>query len=96
MFVSLRIHPMCPLSCAFIKKHGIVFTCSYPLPVSFSCVYFVNFPLCEPGKFVKGGYQLELSTLVNSVAISKLFKVAVTENVHKEAAFFHSLLLFLW
>ena len=68
-----------------------MFTCSYPLPVSFSCVYFINFPLSEPWKFVKGGYQLELSTLVNSAAISKHFKVAVRESVHKEAAFLHAL-----
>ena len=34
---------------------------------------------------------MELSTLVNSVAISKHLKVAVRENVHKEAAFLHAL-----
>ena len=44
MFVSLRIHPMCKLPCAFLNKHGIVFTCSHALPVSFSCVYVI-FPL---------------------------------------------------
>ena len=73
-----------------------MFSCSYPLPVSFSQVYFTYFPLCEPWKFVKGGYQLELSTLVNIVAISKNFKVAVRENVHKVTAFLHSLLLYPW
>ena len=45
MFVSLRIHPVCKLSCAFLKKHIIVFTCSYPLPVSFPCVSLSFFPL---------------------------------------------------
>ena len=79
---------------AFLKKHGIVFTCSYPLLFSFSCVY--SFPLCEPWQSVKGGYQLELSTLVNSVTISKHFKVTVRENVQDEDTFLHPLLLLLW
>ena len=92
MFVSLRSHHMCKLSCVFLKEHGIVFTCSYPLSVSFPYVYFI-FPLCEPWQFVKGGYLLELSTFVNSVFISKHFKVALRENVHKAEAFLHSLLL---
>ena len=54
------------------------------------------FSLCEPWQFVKGLYQLELSTPANSVSISKNFKVAVRENVHKAAAFLHSLLLLRW
>ena len=69
MSVSLRIHPMCKLSWAFLKKHGTVFTCSYPLPVNFSCAYFINFPLWDPWKFVKGGYLSELSTRVNSAVM---------------------------
>ena len=40
-----------------------------------------------------GGYQLELSTLVNSVSINKHFKVAVGKSVHKTPAFLHALLL---
>ena len=84
MFVSLRIHPVCKLSCAFLKKHIIVFTCSYPLPVSFPCVYLSFFPLSN---LLSVRAHLELRTLVNSVSISKHFKVAVRENVHKVAAF---------
>ena len=40
-----------------------------------------------------GGYQLELSTLVNSVSINKHFKVAVGKSVHKTPAFLQALLL---
>ena len=40
---------------SFFKKHGTVFTCSYPLPINFSCVYFINFPLCAPGNLLRMG-----------------------------------------
>ena len=53
----------------FLKKHGTVLTCSYPLPVNFSCVYFINFPLWDPWKFVKSGYLSELGTPVNSAGM---------------------------
>ena len=53
----------------FLKKHGTVLTCSYPLPVNFSCVYFTNFPLWDPWKFVKTGYLSELGTPVNSAGM---------------------------
>ena len=53
------------------------------------------FPSVSLGNLLRVGISWS-SALVNSVAISKHFKVAVRENVHKEAAFFHSLLLFLW
>ena len=43
-----------------------------------------------------GGYQLELSTLVDSVSINKHFKVAVGKSVYKTPAFLHALLLQLW
>ena len=82
----LRIHPMCKLSCVFLKKHVIVFTCSYPLPVSFPCVYLSFFPHMSPGNSLR--VHTIHSTSVNSVSISRHFKVAVRENVTGRQHFF--------
>ena len=51
--LHLRIHPVCKLSCVFLKKHVIVFTCSYPLPVSFPCVYLSFSPYLSPGNSLR-------------------------------------------